>query len=575
MAGFNLGNYAGIDALGRKLPSSEAVGLPRQNRYVGMFYFINLTWSGDIRPFRDNMKIWAETPEAFRDVAHPIWDTDGCYWGEPLFGYYDHGDEWVIRRHVMLLILAGVDFIVFDTTNLTMHRENALKVIEGFHEFRQRGWEAPRFAFYTNSESGIRAQEIYESVYKEGRYEESWFQPDGKPLLIARPELCSEEVRDFFDIRLSQWPTEQVRRTGDFPWMAFERPQTVFLDRAGGKEVISVSPAQHPQIKFGDSAFHGEQRNRGRSFHQAFHTVGNDCAAGAVNWGYNIAEQWEYAIDQDPRMVFVTGWNEWAAGPFKRPEDRERPVTFIDTASQEYSRDLEPMRGGHFDNYYMQLADYVRRYKGCGPIPEGKRKVSIDIDGDFSQWEGVETAYRGFPFFEISRNHMGMDGRLYVNESGRNVFDVLKVAWDDDNVYFYAKCFEPITAYNFTPWMLLFLRVVRENQDPLDHPSWAGYHYLVNHELLDGRNTLVYECLGGWRWKSASVAPIRCEGREFHMAVPRPALGLAEKGKFRIEFKWADHISETEDVDDFYLNGCSAPYGRMNFVYLGGCAEPE
>ena len=30
------------------------------------------------------------------------------------------------------------------------------------------------------------------------------------------------------------------------------------------------------------------------------------------------------------------------------------------------------MRGGHFDNYYIQLIDYIRRYKGCAPWPAGK-----------------------------------------------------------------------------------------------------------------------------------------------------------------------------------------------------------
>ena len=118
--------------------------------------------------------------------------------------------------------------------------------------------------------------------------------------------------------------------------------------------------------------------------------------------------------------------------------------------------------------------------------------------------------------------------------------------------------------------MLLFLKVTKAGCDPLDHPSWAGYHYLINHELLDGRNSLVYENLGGWRWKSTSVAPIRYEGKEFHAAVPRAALGLTGVDQFQIEFKWADNIAETEDVDDFYLNGCSAPYGRLNFVYRAG-----
>ncbi len=563
----SFGPYGGIDALGRKLPMPETAGARRQNRYVGMFYFINLDWQDGMRPMQDNEVLWRTAPEVFQDAQDPVWNCGGCYWAQPLFGYYDHGDEWVIRRHVMMLSMAGVDFIVFDTTNNTMHKDNALTVMKIFHAYQQAGWDVPKIAFYTNSEPGKRAQEIYEAVYLPKRYPELWFMPDGKPMLIGRPEFCSDEVRAFFDIRLTQWPTEPRKKTGAFPWMAFERPQAVFLNDAGGAEAVSVSPAQHPQIKFGDSAFHGETGNRGRSYHRAFHSDCAGSAPGAVNWGYNFAEQWEHAIAADPRMVFVTGWNEWVASPILRPEDPSRPVTFIDAASQEFSRDLEPMQGGHFDNYYMQLTDYIRRYKGCTGWPQTNACASIDIDGSFEQWQSIQPAYRGFPFFRIPRDHVGMDGKRYCNDSGRNEFDVLKIAYDSENVYFYAKCFDEITPYRFTPWMLLFLKVIRDGCDPLDHPSWCGYHYLLNHELLDGRNSLLYECLGGWRWNASAVAPMRYAGREFHAAVPREALGLSGAKRFRLEFKWADNIAETENVEDFYLNGCSAPYGRLNFVF--------
>ena len=91
MLNHTFGPYAAIDRLGRKLPLPEKVGTLRENRYVGMFYFINLTWKKGMRPLKDNSKIWRETPEAFMDVSHPVWETDGCYWGEPLFGYYEHG----------------------------------------------------------------------------------------------------------------------------------------------------------------------------------------------------------------------------------------------------------------------------------------------------------------------------------------------------------------------------------------------------------------------------------------------------------------------------------------------------
>ena len=78
----------------------------------------------------------------------------------------------------------------------------------------------------------------------------------------------------------------------------------------------------------------------------------------------------------------------------------------------------------------------------------------------------------------------------------------------------------------------------------------------------------LYECLGGWRWKPIATVPYKFSGKEFHIAAPRKALQLNEADKFQIEFKWADNLKETEAAEDFYLNGCCAPYGRLNFIYV-------
>ena len=45
-------------------------------------------------------------------------------------------------------------------------------------------------------------------------------------------------------------------------------------------------------------------------------------------------------------------------------------IYFIDQYNREYSRDAEPMRGYHTDNYYYQLIDGIRRYKGVRQHPE-------------------------------------------------------------------------------------------------------------------------------------------------------------------------------------------------------------
>ena len=115
----SFGALCATDALGRKLPTQAQAGALRQDRVVGMFVFSHprRLWAGRRGP-ADVTKILKEHPEAIWDFDHPAWcDGAPLYWGEPLFGYYYLDDKWVLRRHVKLLTMAGVDFLVFDTTN--------------------------------------------------------------------------------------------------------------------------------------------------------------------------------------------------------------------------------------------------------------------------------------------------------------------------------------------------------------------------------------------------------------------------------------------------------------------------
>lgn len=71
----------------------------------------------------------------------------------------------------------------------------------------------------------------------------------------------------------------------------------------GIREIMNVSIAQHSSTtRFSATAWYGAN-DRSRSWHNG----SNDTSDGAVNMGYNFAEQWEYAIAKDPQMIFITG----------------------------------------------------------------------------------------------------------------------------------------------------------------------------------------------------------------------------------------------------------------------------
>ena len=90
------------------------------------------------------------------------------------------------------------------------------------------------------------------------------------------------------------------------------------------------------------------------------------------------------------------------------------------------------MKGGYTDNYYMQMAENIRRYKGVRPIPEVIGLHPIKIDGDFADWAGVEVEYRDTVGDTFHRDYDGYGGLHYTNNTGRNDIITSKVAVDRD-----------------------------------------------------------------------------------------------------------------------------------------------
>ena len=133
--------------------------------------------------------------------------------------------------------------------------------------------------------------------------------------------------------------------------------------------------------------------------------------------GYNFQEQWKRALELDPPFVMVTGWNEWIAGRFGEPGG---PVVFVDQFDQEFSRDIEPMKGGHGDNYYYQLVANVRRYKGVAPLPHASAPRTIDIDGGFEPWRDVAPEFPTTPATPCPATSTAPAGLHYANRTGRN-----------------------------------------------------------------------------------------------------------------------------------------------------------
>ena len=571
-----------------------------------MFYFLWHEKSWTQGPF-DVTKILASDPLAMQKPTSPPWGPLHYphHWGESIFGYYLGDDESVLRKHAQMLADAGVDVVIFDTSNKVTYRHNYTTLMRVFQQMRQEGNRTPQVAFLTPFwDPASTVRELYDQLYSQHLFEELWFRWDGKPLILADPNLLYESTekkgyatpvliepgkrlgqslkitrpfgavyayfptyrstesavtlslyRDgptgqriatqrFFHVidngrlvltidqaqppglyyleasdatgPIGWWSTPDDRRpdgtayadgqpvpgdriagelprdpivnqiqtfftfrkpqpdyfqgpTGPDQWSWLEvYPQHVFKNAKGEKEQMAVGTAQNA---VGDRlGCMSEPGARGRSFHDGHLATERD----AVLYGFNAREQWEHALKEDPQTVFVTGWNEWIAGRFDEFNHIRTPPMFVDQFDHEHSRDIEPMKGGHGDNYYYQLVNYIRRYKGVPAIPLSPQPITID--GRFDDWQPVTPEYCDTVGDPVHRNHAGWNtAGPYVNETGRNDLVAAKVSYDEQKVYFYVRTREPISPCTEKNWMLLLV-----DTDANPKTGWLGYDFQMN-----------------------------------------------------------------------------------------------
>jgi len=571
--------WVATDALGRALPGYEEVGPRRSDRFVGIFYFICNLYDGP-EPPHDVTKTIAANPG-----APPFRPHFPYFWGEPELGYYRSTDRWVIRKHAYALADAGVDTLIFDVTNDRTFPESYSAICEVFREIRGEGELTPDVCFLASEKSALQ---LWEDLYAKGLFADLWFHWKGKPLLLTgqhgelRGDMNLVEfppaMRDFFTIRKS-WAWDSLSWYGEkgyhrWPWVA-HYPQCVGWDEPGVAEHVPVAIGQHPLSAIG------------RSFHDGRQPESDDYDVTPFTpLGPHFAEQWRRALEVDPEFIFVTGWNEWTAGavPCDDPSQealqekwsffpgaklgragqplKVGDVYFIDQYNQEFSRDAEPMRGGHTDNYYYQMIDGIRRYKGVRPPVPPSAPQTIDLEGGFRQWERVLPEYRDHQYDTLHRHTPGWGSAgMYSNTTGRNELVSFKVARDADMVYFYARTRAPLTPHTDPAWMLLFINV-----DQSKETGWEGYDFLINWPVVDGQRTTVKRNTGGWSWETIGEAAYYVEGNQLAIAVPRAWLGVAE-GPVRFDFHWADAIPCEGRIEEFFLYGDSAPARRFDYRY--------
>jgi hypothetical protein len=544
--------WAATDGLGRNVPGYEECGRPREGKFVGIFYFLWLGQHDSQGPY--NITEILKQPEAGRhwgqkDIFH--------WWDEPRFGYYLSDDEWIIAKHAQMLSDAGIDVIVFDVTNGFTYEKNVLTVCKVYRELRSKGWKTPQIAFLFNSQSKETTEKVYHDFYAKNLYPELWFHWKGKPLMMTNPEGLSDEILSFFTIRRSWAYHDPNGWFGDgkdkWPWIDLTPQAYGWHEKKQIPEFVPVATASHPVNSVGRSHKDGKQPPPEKQ---------------NPDIGTYFQEQWDYALKVDPEFIFITGWNEWVAQRFVYDGAKTRPFAdgtidpgdtwFIDQYTREYSRDIEPMRGGYEDNYYYQMVSNIRKFKGVRK-PERSKGWKIQIDGDFADWKGVLPEYRDDQGDTRPRNHPGYaSAGPYTNEWGRNDITVCKVSVDETNVYFYVQTDGLLTASDNSCGMNLLIRLAG-----YDGGGWEGYSFRVVPQ--NGRAAVLEEFDDG-AWQKRADIPFKASGRAIELAVPRRVL-CTLLNLPALEFKWIDHMPEPLNILDFMDHGDTAPNGRFRYLF--------
>ena len=600
--------WVATDALGRSLPTYEEAGATREGKQVGLFYFVCHDDPGDRAgdgTLIDNSKVFAEG--GLFAVWEMMLQDQTHVWGEPYFGYYVNTDRWIYRKHAAMFAALGIDFVFLDLSNSNMHGEGVFILFEEWKKIRDEGGTTPQIALFCGhraSTARFTIDSTWERIYQNPEYDELIFKWEGKPLFLGSPADLTEEYKAFFTIRESWVGTgksEEYTYTGINQWNWFDTyPQTVGKNLAGEKEHISVSAAGHANASTSRS-WSGEG--------QAISAKDKDFgfSAGTSGDGIFFAQQWEYALEVDPMVVTITGWNEFLVGA--QPalgngqtmagtytvnfDDPQYDRHYIDLFNTEFSRDIEPINGFFGDNYYYQMAYYIRRFKGMNPLPTATGGKAIDLKGSADQWVSVGPLFADTLGDVTHRDAPSMENVYrYINTTGRNDIASVKVSRGDGKTTFRITCTTDITVgangvngrlgFDFTAaeavaetpvkataenvsaagenWMNLFI-----NADGDYTTGWNGYDYILNRSR-DGSTVTVEKFVDNeWKFKTVGTAAYTLENNTLTVQVEDSLVGLT--GRTTFDFKAADNSVTDGDILKFMTLGDTAPDNRFAFRY--------
>ncbi|MBR3162595.1 MAG: InlB B-repeat-containing protein [Clostridia bacterium] len=482
---------------------------------------------------------------------------------------------------------------------------------------------------------------LYDNLYKPEKYKDLWYYRDNKPFLMSYEPVINENdatfKKDFSAADINELKSIKnmftFRNPGDNNvgsvldvapkqngW-AWESMYPQFYGKSGSViEEVPVSPAQNvgydengnyvgTPMNFDNSRGRDMPRDdnflsRLSSFEKKHSNFTGDYTylykGKEVNvnsstnnsylYGRNFQQQWDRAISLDPKVILLTGWNEWVV--VRNPHE-DNVNKFVDEFNDLKSRDIEPSAGKLKDHYYYQMVENIRKFKGTNKLPNQTETKTIDLDGDINQWNDANIInYNHYTFDDLtiyrSTKAWGSpdtNAEYYSNYTSIEGNDLkkAKVSYDKTNVYFYIECNTPFRDYGIDRTRLLIDTIDSENSTSTK--NWEEYEYILNRNNATENTLKLERSKGGWNWEEVGQVEYTTADSEGHgnnvlqVKIPRKYLGLTSEN-VKFNFKWIDNNvtdenGTTADIMNVYTDGDAAPGGRFAFAFTGNASYEE
>lgn len=286
------------------------------------------------------------------------------YWAEPREGFYCLSERPdILRRHATMLRDAGIDFIVFDASNVQRLNdpdarvsvvEPFLRLIEVWREIQH----SPKIVPWAPlTAEGDVLNWMLSQVPTELQ-----LQYEGKPLvLVTDNELFRTSAIKIKNLEQAYTVRKMWGLTQDdtASWSFLSVCQLGFLTSGG-----QIPCRQRRAIRYGEV----EQVAIAPAYQETY--MSNKATAVPRFHGRTFVRQFERLFDDPTKFAIIANWNEWMAQRFCL--DGQRSATdkdcnlendhwpdgtkvFVDQYDEEYSRDIEPTNSSDFYYRLMQL----------------------------------------------------------------------------------------------------------------------------------------------------------------------------------------------------------------------------